>query len=213
MTRVFLVDDHNLLRNGMAQLVDQIDGYQVIGQASNGKELIEKIGHGGKPDIIILDIQMPVMNGEQTAMWLRANQPQIKILVLTMHDDEVNILRMIRAGANGYILKNTSPPELKLALDSIRDRGTYHSEMVSEALKNLITSGKTPDQWSVKFSERELEFIRFACTELSYKEIAEKMNCSVRTVDSYRDDVFAKLGISSRISLALFAFKNNIVQV
>lgn len=213
MTRVFLVDDHNLLRNGMAQLVDMLDGYTVIGQAANGKEFIERVDQGHVPDVVILDIQMPVMNGEQTALWLKANRPEVKILVLTMHDDEQHILRMIRAGANGYILKNTNPDELKEALDSLRDRGTYHTELVSETLKNLVTSGKPVDQWAIKFSERELEFIRLACSDLSYKEIATKMGCSARTVDSYRDGVFAKLGINTRISLALFAIKHNLATV
>jgi two-component system, NarL family, invasion response regulator UvrY len=214
MTSIFLVDDHNLLRNGMAELVAQFEGYSVCGQAANGKEFIEQITNGAKPDIIILDIQMPVMNGEETALWLKANQPNIKILVLTMYDDETNILRMIRAGASGYLLKDSDPQELKDALDTIRDRGTYHSDLVDDTLKKAALGGRTAyDGLRLQLTNREVELIKWLCTDLSYKEIAQKMECSPRTVDSFRDAVFSKLGVKSRMALALFAMKNGWVEI
>ena len=212
MTTVFLVDDHNLLRNGMAGLISQFESYRVCGQASNGREFIETVGTIQDPDIVILDIQMPVMDGEQTARWLRMNKPKIKILVLTMHDDEHNILRMIRAGAGGYILKDIEPKQLRLALDHIRDYGTYHSEMVTSA---LLKMAGIKEEGSVmpRLTTRELEFIALCCSDMTYKEIADKLQCSVRTVDGYRDEVFRKLGIKNRVSLALYAVKNGMVQV
>jgi two-component system, NarL family, invasion response regulator UvrY len=214
MTSVFLVDDHNLLRNGMAQLIGQFDGYTICGQAANGKEFVEWMSLGVTPDIVILDVQMPVMDGEQTAIWLKANKPGVKILVLSMYDDEGSILRMIRAGASGYILKDIEPVNLKLALDQVRTTGAFHSELVTEALKKIAINGMFKSQLKVpNFTARELEFISLACTDLTYKEIAAKMNCATRTVDGYRDEVFVKLGIKSRIGLALFAIKNELVKI
>jgi two-component system invasion response regulator UvrY len=213
MTSVFLVDDHNLLRNGMAELVAQFDGYWVSGQAANGKEFVEWLSLGANPDIVILDVQMPIMNGEQTAQWLKANRPGIKILVLTMHDDEVNILRMIRAGVGGYILKDSDPTLLKIALDSMRDSGVYHSDLVANTLKRVALAEPESNASPIHFTTRELEFIQLACSDLTYKEIASKMDCGIRTVDSYRDEVFEKIGTKSRVGLALFAIKHRIVKV
>jgi two-component system, NarL family, invasion response regulator UvrY len=214
MTSVFLVDDHNLLRNGMAELVAQFEGYRVSGQAANGKEFLEWLRLGANPDIVILDVQMPVMNGEQTAHWLRVNKPAIRVLVLTMHDDETNILRMVRAGACGYILKDSEPAQLKAALDAIRDTGTYHSDLVNNTLKRIALAEPSAQPASTaQFTTRELEFIRLACSDLTYKEIAMQMDCGIRTVDSYRDEVFDKTGIKSRVGLALFALRHNLVKV
>jgi two-component system invasion response regulator UvrY len=214
MTSVFLVDDHNLLRNGMAELVAQFDGYRVSGQAANGKEFLDWLELGANPDIIILDVQMPIMNGEQTATWLKKNRPGIKILVLTMHDDEMHIMKMIRAGVHGYILKDSEPTQLRTALDAIRDYGVYHSDLVANTLKRVaLSDGSSTPAMSIHFTTRELEFIKLACTDLTYKEIASKMDCGTRTVDSYRDEVFAKIGTKSRIGLALYAIKHHLAKV
>jgi DNA-binding NarL/FixJ family response regulator len=197
----------------MAELVAQFDGYRVSGQAANGKEFIEWLGLGANPDII-LDVQMPVMNGEQTAQWLKINRPGIKILVLTMHDDETSILKMIRAGVGGYILKDSEPAQLKTALDSIRDKGVYHSDLVSNTLKRVaLAEPNVQPATPIHFTSRELEFIRLACSDLTYKEIAMQMDCGTRTIDSYRDEVFNKIGTKSRVGLALFAVKHNLVKI
>jgi DNA-binding NarL/FixJ family response regulator len=212
-TTVCLVDDHSLIRNGMAEIVNHFDGYTVIGQAANGREFIDMLERGIKPEIVILDIQMPVMNGEETALWIRRNHPEIKILVLTMHDDETHIIRMIKAGAKGYILKDADPNQLKAALEQVKSDTDYHSELVSNAFKKIALGEPVSLSGLIHFTEREKQFIRFACSELTYKEIADKMNCSVRTIDGHRDDVFAKLGIKNRIGLALFAIKTGIVEI
>ncbi len=212
-TTVCLVDDHSLIRNGMADMIDHFQGYKVIGQAANGKEFMELVEQGLNTDIVILDIQMPVMNGEETAKWITRQHPEIKILVLTMYDDETNIIRMIRAGASGYMLKDSEPEQLKEALDEIQSNGFYHSELVNVAFKKIALAESSMVSTNFHFTERETEFIRLACSDLTYKEIALRMNCSVRTVDSHRDDIFAKLGIKSRVSLALFAIKAGLVKI
>ena len=214
MTSVLLVDDHNLLRNAMAELISRFEGYSVCGQAANGKELIDLLSFAVTPDIIILDIQMPVLSGEDTAKWLKKNRPEIKILVLTMYNDELNIIRMIRAGVSGYILKDVSSAQLKDAMDQVRDNGVYHSDIENETLKRVALSETAkPELKVVNFTLRETEFLKLACTDLTYKEIAAKMGCAVRTIDGYRDDLFNRLGIKSRIGLALYAIKRGIAQV
>jgi two-component system, NarL family, invasion response regulator UvrY len=212
-TSVCLVDDHSLIRKGMAEIVDLFEGYTVAGQASNGKEFIEMVQAGFLPEIVILDIQMPVMNGEETAKWITKHKPEIKILVVTMHDDETNIIRMVRAGLSGYILKDAEPEQLKEALDAIRSNGVYHSELVNGAFRKIALGEQIAMNTSPHFTAREKEFIMHACSELTYKEIAIKMNCSVRTIDGHRDDIFTKLGIKSRVGLALFALKTGMMKM
>jgi two-component system, NarL family, invasion response regulator UvrY len=212
-TTVCLVDDHSLIRNGMSEIVNQFEGYTVIGQAANGKEFVDMVQQGIKPAVVILDIQMPLMNGEETALWIKRHHPEIKILVLTMHDDESNIIRMIRAGAKGYILKDADPSQLRIALDQVKDNLDYQSELVSSAFRRIALGEQAPLSGLIHFTEREKQFIKLACSELTYKEIADKMSCSVRTIDGHRDDVFAKLGIKNRIGLALFAIKTGIVEI
>jgi DNA-binding NarL/FixJ family response regulator len=210
---VSIVDDHKLFRNGIAELIGHFEEYRVISQSGNGKEFIESIESGIIPQMAILDIQMPVMNGEETAKWLQVNQPQIKVLALSMHDDERNILRMVKAGARGYVLKSAEPEELKLAMDQIWLRNFYHSDLVAKVLvKNLIHGGEpTPIQFNL--APQELQFLQLICSDMTYKEIADEMVISTRVVDSIRENLFERFSTKSRIGLAMFAIKNDLVKV
>jgi two-component system invasion response regulator UvrY len=211
---ISLVDDHVLFRNGIAQLVQNFSEYKVVNQSSNGKEFIEWIQAGNRTDIVILDIQMPVMDGEFTARWLHQNEPKIKVLALSMFDDEHHVLKMIKAGARGYILKNAEPDELRLALDQIWHRNLYHSELVSNAMMKSLADGSGSDQKEfIKLHEKEREFLQFLCSDLTYKEISGKMNVAVRTVDTYRENLFNRFNIKSRIGLVLFAIRNELVKI
>jgi DNA-binding NarL/FixJ family response regulator len=157
---------------------------------------------------------MPVMNGEVTAHWIKQHAPSIKVLALTMHDDEHHILKMIKAGARGYILKNAEPDEIKLALDQIWAKNFYHSELVSSTLRrNLAGDEPGSNLKLMNPTDRDLEFLRLVCTELTYKEIADKMNISARTVDSYRETMFEKSNAKTRVGLALFAIKHDLVRL
>lgn len=209
---VVLVDDHVLLRNGLAKLVDSFGGYHVIFEADNGKDFTEKIGLHSMPDIVLLDINMPEMDGYDTALWLRRNFPLVKILALSMYDNENAIIRMFKAGAKGYILKDCEPSELRAALDGIMHKGFYYSELVTGRLIHTINKmdDDQPGGGLTQLSEREVEFLKLACSELTYKEIAEKMFLSPRTIDGYRDALFEKLNIKTRVGLVMYAIKNGI---
>ena len=212
--KVALVDDHVLLRNGLAGLVNSFDGYEVLFEANNGIDFQKKIKEDNLPDMVLMDINMPEMDGYATSQWLKQTYPLIKVLALSMYDNENSIIRMFKAGAKGYILKDSEPNELKAALDSIINRGYYYSELVSGKLIHSIN--KSDDNAAInsnKLTEREIEFLKLACSEMTYKEIAAQMHLSPRTIDGYRDALFEKLNIKTRTGLAIYAIKNDLVQI
>lgn len=214
MSRVILIDDHVLLRNGLANLIKSFGDYDVLFEASNGKVLIEKLNPKLLPELVLMDINMPEMDGYDTCIWLRNNHPEIKVLALSMYDSETSIIRMFKAGAKGYILKDCDPAELKAALSAVITKGFYYSEMITGKLIHTINQFDADDndaQRSIKLNEREITFLKWACTELTYKEIADKMFLSPRTIDGYRDDLFEKLNAKTRVGLVLYAIKNGIV--
>jgi two-component system invasion response regulator UvrY len=213
--KVALADDHVLLRRGLASLIDSFDEYTVIFEADNGLDLQAKITNENLPDLVLLDINMPKMDGFATAQWLKQTFPLIKIMALSMYDNENSVIRMFKAGAKGYILKDCEPHELKNALDSVIQKGYFYSELVTGKL--IHTINKMDEDADVKnlaqLNEKEMQFLKLACTEMTYKEIAEQMYLSPRTIDGYRDALFEKLNIKTRVGLVMYAIKNGIVQV
>jgi two-component system, NarL family, invasion response regulator UvrY len=213
--KVALVDDHKLFRKGMVELINAFTGYRVIWEANHGKELIEKVSKEESPDVVLLDITMPQMDGYETAQWLKVHFPKIKILALSMYDQEDSIIRMFKSGATGYILKDAEPSELKAALQEMASKGFFFSPLVSNAFLNSMykeTQENKPTQ-QVTLSGRETEFLKLACTELTYKEIADKMCLASRTIDGYRESLFEKLGVKNRVGLVLYAIKHGIVKI
>lgn len=209
---VALADDHALVRNGLASLIDTFDGFKVLFQAGNGQELINLLKPKALPDIVLMDINMPKKDGYETTKWLREMYPEIKVLALSMYDNESAIIRMIKNGACGYILKESEPAELRKALNTIAEKGYYHTELVTTQLVKIVR-GDNEDSAAQNLNEREMEFLKLACTELTYKEIADKMFLSPRTIDGYRDALFEKLKLKTRVGLVMFAIKNGIVSV
>jgi DNA-binding NarL/FixJ family response regulator len=215
-TYITLVDDHVLLRSGLASLINSFDEYQVLFEADNGQDFIRQLKSRATPDIILLDVTMPVMNGYETAEWIRVNLPDARVLVLSMMENDAAIIRMLRHGAKGYILKDSKPATFREALNCVRDNGFYINELVSSRMLHYVNQKDHALDAKVTglvITERELTFLKLVCTEKTYKEIAEEMFVSPRTVDSYRDSLFEKLGISSRVGLVLFAIKNGIILV
>jgi two-component system, NarL family, invasion response regulator UvrY len=214
MATIALADDHVLLRNGLAALVTSL-GHAVLFEADNGQQLTEKI-KTAEPDLILMDINMPQMDGYATTQWLKQNHPDVKVLALSMYDNEASIIRMLKCGAKGYILKDSEPAELKAAIDAVLNKGFYYSDLVSGKLIhaiNKIEDGGNDVHALTKLNDRETDFLKYTCTEMTYKEIADKMFVSPRTVDGYRDALFEKLHVKTRVGLVMYAIKNGIVTV
>ena len=214
--RVAVTDDHVLLRNGLANLIRSFDQYEVVFEADNGKDFLTKLDKNSLPDIVLMDINMPEMDGYETALWLKRNHPDVKVLALSMYDNENAIIRMLKNGAKGYILKDIDPAEFRVALDSLVRKGYYYSELVTGKLIHAVNHLDEPDQ-PIKnittLNDREIDFLKYACTEMTYKEIADKMFLSPRTIDGYRDALFEKLNCKTRVGLVMYAIKNGIVSM
>ncbi|MBP7555465.1 MAG: response regulator transcription factor [Chitinophagaceae bacterium] len=212
--QVGIADDHSLLRNALANLINTFEGYSILFEADNGKDLRNKIMQHMVPDIVLLDVNMPEMDGFETTQWLHKNYPHIRVLALSMLSDEKTIIKMFRLGAKGYLLKNAEPTELREALDSLMDKNVYLSEYVSGKLvSGLQQTDLEANSREVVLNEKEREFLRWVCSELSYKDIAAKMYISARTADDYRQSLFNKLKVHSRVGLVMYAIKHGIVEV
>ncbi len=204
---VVIVEDHTLLSQAIGNIVDSFDKFKVLYLCKNGKELIDKLSTPKNiPEIVLMDINMPIMNGIETTEWLKNNHPYVKVLALSVENEDITILKMLRAGAKGYLLKDVEKSILEEALLEVIKNGYYHTKSVT----NLLLKSISGEQSTLELKERELTFMRLACTELTYKEIADKMFVSPKTIDGYRDVLFEKLEVKNRIGLAIYAIKHKI---
>lgn len=206
---IVIVDDHILIAKALRGIISNFQDFDVWYECENGKILQEQLKAKNKvPDIILLDISMPVMDGFETALWLKETHPETLVMVLSMQDDDASVIKMIKNGAKGYLLKNTHPYDLEKALKGLLENGHYYPEWAtSKIFASLGNDFKISDS-SITITEREKEFLKYSVTEMNYKEIAEKMFCSPRTVESYRDNLFEKLELKTRVGLAVYALKN-----
>ena len=203
---VAVVDDHTLFRSGLASLIEEFDEINMVFEAKNGIDFQEKLKKSPTIQVVLMDINMPIMDGYSTTKWIKANYPTINVLALSMFEDEKAIIGMLKAGAGGYLLKESKPSELLHAIHTINEKGVYINELVSGRLLNALKQERQPI-----FSDRELTFLQYCSTELTYKEIASEMNVSPRTVDNYRESLFTKLNIKSRTGLVVYGIKNNLI--
>lgn len=214
-TQIALVDDHNLFRKGLIRLINMGDTqqrYHILFEADNGNQLKEKMVTPPFPDIILMDIDMPEVDGFEAVEWLQRTHGDVKVLVMSMLESESAILRMLRMGVRGYIHKDIEVEELHAALETIAANGFYYSEAASEVLHQNLNGLERPGNL-VHLSENEREFIKWATTDLTYLQIADKMNLSVKTIDGYREALFKKLNVKTRVTLALYAVKHGLVEL
>lgn len=211
--KIVIADDHNLVRDAIAQLLSSL-GYVVSHQCKNGQEVVAHC-QKNPTDIVLMDINMPILDGIKATAQLRELSPDTKVIALSMLDDDLSLIRMMKAGAKSYVLKESSGQELNKAIQEVATKGHYYSDFLSERLINSLGAGNDGNIENTlsSLSDREMEFLRHACTGLTYKEIADVMCVSPRSVDGYRDSLFEKLNARSRVELAIFAIKHHIVEI
>ena len=211
-----LVDDHKLFRKGLISLIEMVNkDYTILFEADNGIDLQKKIARNNPPDIILMDLNMPGMDGFACVQWLREFYPDVKVLVISMIEKEDIIVRMLKLGVRGYLCKDVEPKELGEALQEVANKGFYYTDFVTGKLVHSLQHD-TPNSKLHKFdqmNDQEKKFLQFACSELTYHEIADKMFLSPKTIDGYRSSLFEKLNVRSRVGLALYAVKNGLVEL
>ncbi|MDB5150465.1 MAG: DNA-binding response regulator [Mucilaginibacter sp.] len=218
-----IVDDHNLFRKGLIKLIhmgDEDKRYHILFEAENGVDLKEKLHKHGLPDILLLDIDMPDMNGYETVEWLQRVHPSINVLIISMFETEEAVLRMLRLKVKGYLSKDIEVEDMNMALESILHNGYYYSDFASAIFSQTLTpSGADGPVNSTRLeskdflSQKERDFLQFVCSDLTYQQIADKMFLSAKTIDGYREALFQKCKVKSRVALALFAVKHGIVEL
>ena len=209
--KIAIVDDHKLVSKALENMISFNPNFEVLMTCYNGQDLLDKLQKAqNMPDVILMDINMPIKNGIETTAIVSKLYPNLKVIALTMEDNESTIIKMLTAGAKGYLLKDMSPDILFDAIDIVHHKGIFYTDLVTQSLLKIKTEEKQMLNLAETLKERELEFIKLACSELTYKEIAEKMFLSPRTIDGYRDSVFVKLNVKTRVGIVLFAIKHNL---
>ncbi len=211
ITKISLADDHQLLRNALASLIDSFGDCKVIHQVNNGEELVAQLKISPPPDIAILDLNMPRMGGYETACWLKEHYPQVQVLMLTMYNAEATMIRLLQAGVKGFLKKDVHPSELRFAIQSVIQQGYYYSHNTTGKLVNLFRNNSDASIQKNMLNDQEIEFLKLAATDLTYKEIAVEMNLNPRSVDNLRDHLFEKLDVKSRVGLAMYAIRQGLV--
>lgn len=208
-----VVDDHPLMRKGLISLIEEIGGIDVVLEASDGNDMQARLMKGAVPDVILMDLRMRGMDGFAAALWLKEHFPHIKVLALSMIDDEDAIVTMLKNGACGYVLKESRPTEIVYAIRTVMERGFYLNDLVSGKLIHSLQHPCADSLNPCGITEKEQIFINLCCTELTYKEIAAKMGLSPNTVENYREAVFRKLDVKSRSGIILYAVRNKMVKI
>lgn len=205
--KVAVVDDHILLSQAIAELVNSFNDFETMYLCKNGKELLTKLKDPkNTPDIVLMDVNMPILNGIETTKEVQLQYPHIKVLALSVENEETTVLKMLRAGAKGYLMKDTKKEILEQALIELVEKDFYYTNTVAR----LLRVGDVSSKAKLMLKPREIEFLKHACSEKTYKEIANIMCLSPKTIEGYRDTLHEKLNIKNRIGLVLYAIRNNL---
>lgn len=213
---ILLVDDHKLFREGLRFVISQLDGYKVVGEASNGKEFLDMID-SLSVDIVLMDISMPGIDGIVATTKAMEKYPDLKIIALTMFCDEEYYYKMIQAGVSGYILKESGKEELATALKTVITGENYFSQKLLRSIILNLNSSKTVKisntKNEIKLTPRETEILKLICQGLSNAEISEKISLSTRTVEGHKSNLISKTGVKNSVSLVMFALKNHLIDL
>lgn len=212
--RLIIADDHEIFRDGLALMLSRQKDIILCEQAANGKELVEFTALHN-PDVIITDIKMPILDGVQASKLILSRQPDVKIIALSMFDEETLIVDMLEAGAKGYLLKNADKQEILDAIETVYEDKTYYCHHTSARLTNMIVkSNFNPykKKEPVSFNERETEIIKLICQQNSSKEISDKLFLSSRTVEGYRTKILEKMNAKNTVGVVVYALKHNLVE-
>jgi two-component system response regulator DegU len=211
--KVYIADDHTLFRKAMVNLLKSFDRVHEVRDAENGKELLSLI-KAEKPDVVIVDLQMPVMDGAETCENIISRYPDVKIIILTMHDSEKFVLHMMEAGVHAFLLKNTEPEELEKAIYSVAEKDFYHNDLVAAVLRKNVRekkSGQRPAFGQTDLTDREKEILILTCQELTIREIGHKLSLSENTVRNHRVNIMEKIGVNNTVGLVKYAYETGLI--
>lgn len=203
--KVLIVDDHKLFIKGMSLLLSRDSQIKVIGDALDGDEALKKIKEL-QPDVVLLDLNMPGLSGDVVCKLSKKEFPEVKIIIISMHDDDRFIAELIQAGANGYLLKNSEPEEVRKAVKDVYETGRYYDQRIAEALQNYIQD-VTPNN---ELTSQETQILRLLCREKTTKEIADELSLSTKTIEYHRKHLLTKTGAKNMAGLVKYAFQNNL---
>jgi len=210
-TTIGIVDDHKLFQKALTNLIETFPDFKVTLEALNGLELQKMLKMGCPiPDIMLIDVNMPKMDGEQTVIWLKSKYPEIKKVALSANDDDHTIIKMLNAGCCAYLLKDIDPNDFEFALTEINLKGFFNSDLTNINYRRLLRNNV---EAIFRLSNQEKDFLNFAKTDLTYKEIAIKLNSSERSVDRCREILFQKFKVQSRVGLVIEALKSGIISL
>ncbi len=210
---IAIVDDHTLFRQGLKSLLNESDKINVIFDAENGQDMIQKLGRHPLPEVILMDITMPLMDGYESTKWLKDNHPEVKVLALSMFEEDKPIIGMLKSGAGGYMLKQSKAADLIDAITGIARHSFYINELVSGKLLRNIQNNQPIKAGQVEVNTNELKFLELCCSDLTYKQIADMMNLSPHTIDNYREALFQKFETKSRTGLVIAALKQDLIKI
>jgi DNA-binding NarL/FixJ family response regulator len=214
---IVLVDDHVIIRNGLKELIEKLGPYKITQQFDTGSALLEALPLPPAPDLILMDISMPVMSGDQAMEVLHEKQIKIPVLILTLSDNDALVIKLFRLGVRGYLKKDCTAATMKEALSDVLQKGFYHNEFLTFSLQTNAGDIKKSERELIheQLTPREREFLKLVCDEkeYTYEQVADKIGVQPRTVDGYRESIFEKFGIRSKTGLVLFVLKHQLMEL